>query len=104
MTFEEWWEHFNSCCPLDITDEEIAKYAWEKAWDAAMEQAQTEDLEVAYMAGLKDASSRRLPEGYVLVPIEPTEKMLEAGEDPYDCLILSEIYQAMVKAAQEEER
>jgi hypothetical protein len=28
MTFEEWWEHFNSCCPLDITDEEIAKWAW----------------------------------------------------------------------------
>ena len=36
MTFEEWWEHFNSCCPLDITDEEIAKWAW----DAATEQAQ----------------------------------------------------------------
>jgi hypothetical protein len=29
MTFEEWWEHFNSCCPLDITDEETAKWAWE---------------------------------------------------------------------------
>lgn len=43
-----------------------------------------------------------LPEGYLLVPVEPTEKMLDAGEDPYDCLILSEIYQAMIKAAQEE--
>ena len=31
MTFDEWWEHFNSCCPLDITDEEIAKWAWEEA-------------------------------------------------------------------------
>jgi hypothetical protein len=29
MTFEEWWKHFNSCCPLDITDEDIAKWAWE---------------------------------------------------------------------------
>ena len=28
MTFEEWWKHFNSCCPLDITDEDIAKWAW----------------------------------------------------------------------------
>ena len=32
MTFEEWWEHFNSCCPLDITDEDIAKWAWETAF------------------------------------------------------------------------
>ena len=42
MTFEEWWEHFNSCCPLDITDEEIAKWAW----DAATEQAQPEWISV----------------------------------------------------------
>ena len=110
MTFEEWWEHFNSCCPLDITDEEIAKYAW----DAAMEQAQTEDLEVAYMAGLKDASSRRLPEGYVLVPVEPTEKMLTTAwktyfrndNFTYDCYETYEfiaVYKAMIQAAQEEE-
>ena len=29
MTFEEWWREFNGCCPLDITDEDMAKWAWE---------------------------------------------------------------------------
>ena len=62
MTFEEWWEHFNSCCPLDITDEEIAKWAW----DAATEQAQDridrleaswrddDSLTTAYLRGFSD--------------------------------------------------
>ena len=95
MTFEEWFA--DKVMSEGYTTKTLAR----AAWDAAMEQAQAEDLEVAYMAGLKDASSRRLPEGYVLVPVEPTKKMLEAGEDPYDCLILSEIYQAMIQAAQE---
>lgn len=29
MTFDEWWEEFDSSCPLDITDSEIAKRSWE---------------------------------------------------------------------------
>jgi hypothetical protein len=28
MDFEEWWKQFNSCCPLDIADEDIAKWSW----------------------------------------------------------------------------
>ena len=55
-------------------------------------------------ADLISIAASYLPEGYAIVPIEPTKKMLDAGEDPYDCLILSEVYQAMVKAAQETEK
>ena len=41
-----------------------------------------------------------LPEGYVLVPVEPTEKMLN---DVSDKSVAEYIYQAMIKAAQDEE-
>ena len=45
MTFEEWWKHFNSCCPLDITDEEIAKWAWEAAFEEGYKFANKENEE-----------------------------------------------------------
>jgi hypothetical protein len=47
-----------------------------------------------------------LPEGYVLVPVEPTEKMEEAGYNAYvnsGWIRTYEIYEAMIQAAQEEE-
>ena len=47
-----------------------------------------------------------LPEGYVLVPVEPTEKMEEAGLEvhPWDYTEdMQKIYKAMIQAAQEEE-
>lgn len=48
-----------------------------------------------------------LPEGYVIVPVEPTEAMVEAGEE---CEYFEggygstcdEFYKAMIQAAQEE--
>jgi len=46
-----------------------------------------------------------LPEGYVLVPKEPTEKMLYAGYDEHRNtgeIRSYEIYKAMIQAAQEE--
>jgi hypothetical protein len=46
-----------------------------------------------------------LPEGYVIVPVEPTESMINAGwlecEDPR--AIVMDVYKAMIQAAQEEE-
>jgi hypothetical protein len=62
MTFKEWWRHFNSCCPLDITDEDIAKWAWEAAWD--QQQRVIDEMHLMF----KD---------HVLVPKEPTEEMVE---------------------------
>lgn len=47
-----------------------------------------------------------LPEGYVLVPVEPTEKMIDAWWDTHvDGETLDEVkaYKAMIQAAQEEE-
>ena len=29
MTFEDYWREFSRCCPLDITDSEMAKHAFE---------------------------------------------------------------------------
>ena len=45
-----------------------------------------------------------LPEGYVLVPVEPTEKMLDIMHDLHLFGEMEEdIYKAMIQAAQEEE-
>ena len=100
MTFDEWVGD-------RIETMSSHEYAAEKAaWDAAYEQGAEDGLSVAYMAGLKDASSRKLPEGYVLVPVEPTQKMLDAGwlkSTKETHLKISNIYQAMIQAAQEEE-
>lgn len=43
MTFEEWWEHFNSCCPLNITDKEIAEWSWGIAFDEGVKWALQQD-------------------------------------------------------------
>ena len=46
-----------------------------------------------------------LPEGYVLVPVEPTEEMTEAGLMFHSqfCSSVPNVYKAMIQAAQEEE-
>jgi hypothetical protein len=46
-----------------------------------------------------------LPEGYVLVPVEPTEKMIDAGLMFHSQFSSSvpHAYKAMIQAAQEEE-
>lgn len=43
MTFEEWWAEFNSCCPLDITEKEIAQWAWDTAFDAGVKWTLKQD-------------------------------------------------------------
>ena len=48
----------------------------------------------------RDAWNARVPEGYVLVPIEPTENMLN---DVSDKSVAEYIYKAMIQAAQETE-
>ena len=98
MTYEEWLGD-------RIETMSSHEYAAEKAaWDAAYEQGAEDSLSVAYMAGLKDASSRQLPEGYVLVPVEPTTAMEEAFLDIYERRgWFMRGYKNMLKAAQEEE-
>ena len=88
MTFEEWWKHFNSCCPLDITDEDIAKWAWEAAWD--QQQRVIDEMHLMF----KDR---------VLVPVEPTTRMVAIGRKVIQEADIWEVYKAMIQAAQEEE-
>ncbi len=81
MTFEEWWE------VQEDLDRNPANEAFARpVWDAAV------------------VNSKLIPEGYVLVPVEPTEPMLSAvnGNDlmSWDS---EAIYKAMIQAAQEEE-
>ena len=83
MTFEEWFKQ-----PREYNMEvyDVAK----ETWDTALHQA---------------------PEGYALVPIEPTEEMNISGyeavmkADPNDegPPLASICYRAMIKAAQESE-
>ena len=128
MKFEEWIGD-------RIENMSSHEYAAEKAaWDAAIQASRQEPLEywnavegwvqlnevqehfdsVGCGTIYKNAGEGRMPlysapsvpEGYVLVPVEPTEKMIEAG---YNAFLNSgwirtyEIYEAMIQAAQEEE-
>ena len=55
----------------------------------------------AWMAWITNA---QVPEGFVLVPKEPTEKMLEAGyQDSFDAKghEIKDIYKAMIKAQEQ---
>ena len=76
MTFEEWFDKEGGYDGSFDTYESAAKAAWES----------------------------RVPEGYVLVPVEPTEKMLSAV-DGNDLMSWDSeaIYKAMILAAQEKE-
>ncbi len=84
MTFEEWW---NTYLYLgDDLDKELAKEAWEAGAESVV-------------------NSKLTPEGYVLVPVEPTETMIDAWWDTHmDGETLDEVkaYKAMIQAAQEE--
>ena len=93
MTYEEFKLYF-----FDSEDSDPMKLIWDAAWNAATEAAETEDLELAYMAG----QASRIPEGYALVPIEPTEAMLDTGcTGNINVFIIEQIYKDMILAAQE---
>lgn len=48
----------------------------------------------------------QIPPGYVLVPVEPTSRMINAGEDAfmgrYDLSLLPDVYEAILAAAPKE--
>lgn len=52
----------------------------------------------------KDIMSGLIPAGHVAVPLEPTEAMIEAGEEAENKLFrITDIYKAMIAAAQKGE-
>lgn len=77
------------------------------------------DLEVVRNAGIQEGIERMqkahqirprgksmlayLPEGYVLVPVEPTTRMVAIGRKVVQEADIWEVYKAMIQAAQEEE-
>ena len=55
-------------------------------------------------ADLWDAWQARVPEGYVVVPVEPTEDMIMAGcmeHGGYDVIDSKSIYKAMIEAQEQ---
>ena len=93
MTFEEWWYS----TPVTNgekywTHESMAKAAWD------FQQQRIDELE-AYLLTLPILYT---PEGYVLVPIEPTKRMVFAGMAMNPCNT-TKVYKAMIQAAQEQE-
>jgi hypothetical protein len=87
MTVEEWYEKSGY--------EDEHWYAVKDAWDAA--------YRLAYSDAYADAA---YPIGYVLVPVEPTEAMINSFWDIVKVgseARPSDIYKAMIQAAQESE-
>ena len=123
MTFEEWW---NDWMGMNVPKTELYEIA-KDAWDAAVEQdvwKQALDYELLTwdMATPKNATFEQALKklrillnitqsvavdpsvngGYVLVPVEPTEKMIKAGDALWDHHCTS-IYEAMIQAEKEKE-
>ena len=97
MDFEEWWWPRK---PLgdDLISGDVVTVAARAAWGAR--DAEINELKKANSSLAKAAI---IPEGYVLVPVEPTEAMLNAGLDANVVPHPEDIYKAMIQAAQEED-
>lgn len=85
MTFEQWLGD-------RIETMSSHEYAAEKAaWEAG------------YLAGINDVpiAEYEPPEGYMLVPVESTEAMVDAGGEAYvHGGTIEAVYEAMIQAAQ----
>jgi len=78
---------------LDAIDWDMVKQSASEAWNMVKQSAS------------EAWNTRHIPKGYQLVPIEPTNKMSEAGEDTrwrwasINPTCVREIYKRMLKAA-----
>ena len=59
MKFIDWWIEFSRCCPLDITDSEMAKQAWEAGIQEGIGRKRDADLKIGawLSAALEDPST-----------------------------------------------
>jgi hypothetical protein len=99
MTFEEWWWPRK---PLgdDLISGDVVTVAARAAWGAR--DAEINELKKANSSLAKAAI---IPEGYVLVPVEPTEKMIDAFWNAVEVgneAKLIDVFTAMINAAQED--
>jgi endonuclease III-like uncharacterized protein len=100
MTFEEWWWPRK---PLgdELISGDVVTTAARAAWGAR--DAEINELK---KANSRLAEAAIVPEGYVLVPVEPTETVVEAimkRTNYYSSKAGVALYTAMITAAQEEE-
>ena len=91
MDFEEWMSTEFS---RDYLPRELAKLAWD------YQQKIIDDFKQANN-DLAKAAIR--PDGYVLVPREPTTSMVAIGRKVVQKADIWEVYKAMIQAAQDEE-
>ena len=130
MTFEEWYDGYMYWHDEDEVDQEylvrIAQAAWDAAnktnvWKRALDnelvlwgkltpeeatfKEAMDTLRTLLLITQSLATDPLVNGGYVLVPVEPTEAMINAGwlecNDPIP--VVTDVYNAMIKAAQEEE-
>ena len=83
------------------------KFYAEKLWQKAKEQWLIDESTENYekIVGAFVFGVNHVPEGYVLVPVEPTEKMVEAGimfHSQFDSSV-PRVYKAMIQETQEQE-
>lgn len=107
MTFEEWWWPRK---PLgdELISGDVVTTAARAAWHAGFYQGRVHESG-NNIARQIDADLSKLfikagnvPEGYVLVPVVPTAKMLSIGRKTVQEADIFEVYQAMIQAAQED--
>lgn len=83
---------------------ELCNQSFEKYWDDFCEAYGSgfdRSLAKLFFAnGWGEAKAQAVPEGYVLVPKEPTEVMERAGFDKGAGFLANSIYKAMVEASE----
>ena len=96
--FEDWYyeQYLRENPNIDITH---AKYIYDYAHKNALVWQLKESHFIAWQA----AKAQTVPDGFVVVPEEPTKEMLIAADD---CVVdgkvtANNIYKAMIEAAQE---
>jgi hypothetical protein len=106
MTFEEWWREYWGDSWKDgapVSDwsagqVEQSRIACKEAWDC-----QQKIIDGFKQANNDLAKAAIRPDGYVLVPVEPTTRMVAIGRKVIQEADIWEVYKAMIQAAQEEE-
>lgn len=104
MTFEEWWKQ-RKPRPNEFIEGDLVTLAAQAAWD--YQQQHIDELESENKRILDHAVELCMTtsKGYVLVPVEPTEKMVEAGimfHSQFDSSV-PRVYKAMIQETQEQE-
>lgn len=93
---------------FDVNKEREAFEAWAKTasngWASFTKYSDgsyaTDKLNFAWAAWLEKAKAQAVPEGYCLVPKEPTEVMERAGFDKGAGFLANSIYKAMVEVSE----